>query len=184
MGGGQVSWKKFKIGEIFEKKTVKGYSKKLENLTPVDNGYHTFGQNIHYQHEQRIKMSDKYLFKVNRPILAYASSTGSVGMINESFYRSGDNGAFQALLPKFDDKRITTMLYILVIMKQLFAQFNYNTNVRGVLDLDIQLPVISTGDIDFDYMQTYIRALEKQIIKDVVEYKDKVIQETKKVVNV
>ena len=145
----KVVWKKFRIGSLFEKKTVRGYPKKLEDLTPVSNGYHTFGQNIHYQHEQRILMPERYLFNVDRPILAYASSTGSVGMINESFYRSGDNGAFQALLPKFDDARITTMLFILTIMKRVFMNFNYNTNIRGVLDLSILLPVTSTGEIDF-----------------------------------
>lgn len=178
-----VQWKKFRIGDVFDKKTVKGYPKKIEDLISVKDGYHTFGQNIHYQHSQRIKMPDKYLFKVTRPILAYASSTGSVGMINESFYRSGDNGAFQALLPKFNDERATTMLFILVIMKRVFAQFNYNTNVRGILDIDIELPVNSTGEIDFDYMQNYICAMEKQTIKGAVEYKDRVIEETKKVVN-
>ena len=177
-----VKWKKFKVGDVFDKKTVKGYPKKIEDLTSVSDGYHTFGQNIHYQHCQRIKMPDKYLFKVTRPILAYASSTGSVGMINESFYRSGDNGAFQALLPKFDDKQVTTMLFILVVMKRIFAQFNYNTNVRGILDMDILLPVTPDDQIDFDYMQNYIRATEKQTIKGVVEYKDRVIKETKKVV--
>lgn len=179
----KVQWKKFRIGDVFDKKTVKGYPKKIENLTSVKNGYHTFGQNIHYQHPQRIKMPDKYLFKVTRPILAYASSTGSIGMINESFYRSGDNGAFQALLPKFNDERVTTMLFILVIMKRIFAQFNYNTNVRGILDIDIELPVTADDDIDFDYMQNYIRVMEKQTIEGVVEYKDRVVEGTKKIVN-
>ena len=179
----KVIWKKFRIGDVFEKKTVRGYPKKLEDLTPVSNGYHTFGQNIYYQHKQRILMPERYLFKVDRPILAYASSTGSVGMINESFYRSGDNGAFQALLPKFDDTRVTTMLFILTIMKRLFMKFNYNTNIRGVLDLSIMLPVTSTGEIDFTYMQNYIRAIEKQTIKNVAAYKDQVIDETRNVAN-
>ena len=128
-------------------------------------------------------MPERYLFKVDRPILAYASSTGSVGMINESFYRSGDNGAFQALLPKFDDTRVTTILFILTIMKRVFMKFNYNTNIRGVLDLSIMLPVTPNNQIDFIYMQNYIRAIEKQTVKNVVAYKNQVINETMKVVN-
>lgn len=179
----KVVWKKFRVGDVFEKKTVRGYPKKLEDLTPVSTGYHTFGQNIYYQHKQRILMPEQYLFKVDCPILAYASSTGSVGMINESFYRSGDNGAFQALLPKFDDARVTTMLFILTIMKRVFMKFNYNTNIRGVLDLSIMLPVTPNNQIDFTYMQNYIRAIEKQTIKNVAAYKDQVIDETRKVVN-
>ena len=38
------------------------------------------------------------------------------------------------------------------------------------------------GDVNFCFMEQYITALEKTVIKDVVEYKDRVIEETKKVV--
>ena len=48
---------------------------------------------------------------------------------------------------------------------------------------DFLLPVTSAGDIDFDFMENYITAIEKQSIRGVIEYKDKVIQTTKDVVN-
>ncbi|MDY3828594.1 MAG: restriction endonuclease subunit S [Clostridium sp.] len=44
------------------------------------------------------------------------------------------------------------------------------------------LPIKSDGTPDFDYMERYIRAMEKVVIADVVKYKDKVIETTKKVV--
>jgi len=44
------------------------------------------------------------------------------------------------------------------------------------------LPIKSDGTPDFDYMERYIRAIEKVVIADVVKYKDKVIEETRKVV--
>jgi len=56
----------------------------------------------------------------------------------------------------------------------------------------ILLPVIKSpdpdhkytvDDIDFDYMERYIRATEKNVIADVVRYKDRVIEETKKIVD-
>jgi len=47
----------------------------------------------------------------------------------------------------------------------------------------IYLPSKSDGTPDFDYMERYIRAIEKLVIADVVKYKDKVIEETRKVVN-
>jgi hypothetical protein len=46
----------------------------------------------------------------------------------------------------------------------------------------IYLPIKSDGTPDFDYMERYIRAIEKVVIADVVKYKDKVIEETRKVV--
>lgn len=39
------------------------------------------------------------------------------------------------------------------------------------------------GEPDFDYMERYIRAIEKLTIADVVKYKVKVIDTTKKLVN-
>lgn len=47
----------------------------------------------------------------------------------------------------------------------------------------IYLPVTADGEPDFDYMERYIRAIEKLTIADVVKYKDKVIDTTKMLVN-
>ena len=46
----------------------------------------------------------------------------------------------------------------------------------------IILPIKSDGTPDFDYMERYIRAMEKVVIADMVKYKDKVIETTKEVV--
>lgn len=47
----------------------------------------------------------------------------------------------------------------------------------------IYLPSKSDGTPDFNYMERYIRAIEKVVIADVVKYKDEVIKTTKKVVS-
>ena len=44
----------------------------------------------------------------------------------------------------------------------------------------IKLPVTDDNTLDFEYMENYIRAVEKLTIKDVIEYKDKMIALTKK----
>ena len=46
----------------------------------------------------------------------------------------------------------------------------------------MKLPVIN-GKIDFEFMETLISAIQKEIIKDVVLYTDKKIKATKKVVS-
>lgn len=45
------------------------------------------------------------------------------------------------------------------------------------------LPVTEAGDINFDFMEKYIKAMEKISIANVVKYKNKVIAATKQVVN-
>lgn len=55
-------------------------------------------------------------------------------------------------------------------------------NRKLVADMDVLLPIKSDKTPDFDYMERYIRAIEKVVIADVVKYKDKVIETTKKVI--
>ena len=183
-GEGEVKCTSFALDKLFAKKTIKGIPKKEENLSANSNGYYIFGQNIKYQYEYRVLMDEKYLqiIKPNRPILAYTSSVGEIGMITESFYRTGDNGAFQGLFPNYDINEYA-MRYILTVLQRHFANFGYATSMANIMSLKISLPITQTGEPDFDYMERYIRAIEKVVIADVVKYKDKVIEATKKVVN-
>jgi len=75
-------------------------------------------------------------------------------------------------------------LYICSKLKHLTELFSYNNmcSFNKIKSLSIGLPIKSDGTPDFDYMERYIRAIEKVVIADVVKYKDKVIEETRKVV--
>ena len=163
-----IEFKEFKIADLFTKKTVKGFSKVKEKVVYTKDGYHVFGQNIKYQFPQKVLLDSKFLFEVNpnKPIIGYASSTGSVGMISESFYRSGNNGAFQALIPKFDNYNYRHMLYLLACLRKLFSSKNYTTNINNVPEWVVKLPITSTtGKIDFQYMEDRVKALEQDRVK-------------------
>lgn len=49
--------------------------------------------------------------------------------------------------------------------------------------MNIELPLTNAGNIDFDFMEKYIKAIEKISIANVIKYKNKVIAATKQVVN-
>ena len=75
-------------------------------------------------------------------------------------------------------------MYIIGKLSKLTHLFSYN-NMATWNKLKVQkilLPITSEGNPDFDYMEKYILAIEKLVIADVVKYKDKVIETTKKVV--
>lgn len=77
-------------------------------------------------------------------------------------------------------------LYFLSAFKKIAqGRFDYATkfNRQIAKELQVCLPVTQSGDIDYDYMETYIRAIEKVVIRGVVEWKNKVIEATKSVVN-
>lgn len=90
-----------------------------------------------------------------------------------------------------DNERIS--LYLCGLLAPNTALYSYVNKPKNgkVFDTIISLPVIVSSDlnhtytiddIDFDYMERYIRAMEKLAIADVVKYKDKVIATTKQVV--
>ena len=127
-----------------------------------------YGQNILRQYNHKILCDEKYLQIVdeNYPILAYASSVGEIGLIKESFYRSGDNGAFQGLFPKKRKYSLKELQFILTSAKILFNNFNYGTSMADVINLKIILPITSTGEIDFVFMESFIRELEEERIHE------------------
>ena len=193
--------KEFKISDLFYKKTMKGYPKVDENLEENPNGYYVYGQNIQRQHPQKVLLDSKYLHIVNEdnPILAYTSSVGEIGMICEPFYRSGDNGAFQGLFSKNYQFNKYELQFVLSILHKYFDNFGYTTGMSHIMDLTFPLPIqtdacnnpiIDTdhkyhpdGYIpDWNFMEKYIKAIEKIVIADVVQYKDAMISKTKEVV--
>ncbi len=75
-------------------------------------------------------------------------------------------------------------LYLVATINKLTLKKFSWTNKAGwhkVAKEKFYLPVSENGEIDFDFMQVYIRAIEKQVIKHVIDWKDKEIAETKKI---
>lgn len=85
-----------------------------------------------------------------------------------------------------------TGLFICTMLQWLRSKYNYSNmcSYNKIKAETIQLPVKSgtdevnytEADIDWDYMASYARVVEKQVIADVVDYKNEVIATTKEVV--
>ncbi|WP_375153224.1 restriction endonuclease subunit S [Streptococcus iniae] len=145
--------------------------KSEENLEENDNGYHVYGQNIDYQYPQKVINDSKYLTVVEKgkPIIAYTSSTAQIGIINESFYRTGNNGAFQGLFPKFNKSNFNVIVFILECIKRTFIGFGYNTSMANILDIVIHVPT-KNKNLDFDFMDSFIAELEAERIAKLEAY--------------
>lgn len=89
-----------------------------------------------------------------------------------------------ALLPKFEMNSYIGR-YFIGSMKHFPLMFNYNNmcSWNKIKDDTVLLPSTPTGSPDWDYMESYIRAIEKVVIRDVVDWKDKEIEMTRKIVN-
>ncbi len=133
--------------------------------------------------------------KTDRPAKVFKAGTITIDLWGNAYYRDFDyvmathNHAFSLSGEVIKNKRVGH--YIIGKLSKLPLLFSY-TNVASwnkLKVLTISLPIKSDApdnytidDIDFDYMERYICAIEKVVIADMVKHKTKVIETTKKIV--
>jgi hypothetical protein len=79
-----------------------------------------------------------------------------------------------------------TLIYLsTAIKKSIKKKYTYDNKAywEQVKRDSIMLPVTSAGDIDYQFMETYIRAIEKLTIQKVKDWRDKEISTTKEIVD-
>lgn len=111
--------------------------------------------------------------------LIFGDHTKTMDIVHESFCVM-DN--VKVLSPKYklSDEML---LYIITEWKKAIPNLGYARHWSVAKNTQISLPVTPDGSPDFDYMERYIKAIEKLTIADVVKYKNQVIATTKSLVD-
>ena len=117
-------------------------------------------------------------------MITYTDTTTSEGI----FYQPNDFIGYshiQGLYPLHNvEWSENALLYFLALFKkQASGRFDYATkfNRKIAADMVVKLPVMEDGNIDFTFMENFIQVQKKLAIKDVVDWKDKIIETTKSV---
>lgn len=127
-----------------------------------------------------IKEDEKYLNKGNT--LSFGQDTATI-FYQEKDYFTGDK--IKVLYPKENFLNRLTGLFFATSIASSFKSFSWGSssfNENIIKQQHICVPIFN-GDIDCEYMETLISAIQKLVIKDVVEYSDRKIKATKKVIN-
>ena len=179
-------FKGFEVGELFETYTV---SKKLTKAALSLNGtvpvYSSDTRNngvLGYTEQ----VPTFIVNAVQPTYVIFGDHTRTINIVHESFCVM-DN--VKVLSPKFDLSD-ETLLYIKTVWLKGIPVLGYARHWSVAKDVALFLPVkqgtdevnYNEDDIDWDYMVTYVRATEKQVIADVVDYKNEVIATTKELV--
>lgn len=183
----KVDTKEFVMHDIFEalsaKKAVKTNVRNVkDNEYCVPVVYAKFGNNgiMYWGRKGEFTTYSNVLSIVYNGVISagkcYAQED-ETGILAESYLIRYKYGAVPFLANLYMSNVIEHKIYPLYSREKLAI---WNNRVENDI---IELPVTQTGELDFDYMERYIRAIEKVVIADVVKYKDKVIEATKKVVN-
>lgn len=179
----EVRFGKFKIGTLFNSQTG---DVDLQQKDVNDKGYFFINSGVE---NRGIKG------KTDRPAKVFKAGTITIDFWGNAYYRDFDyvmathNHVFSLSGDVIKNEKVGH--YIIGKLSKLPQLFSYSNMAtwNKLKVLDISLPIKSdapddytVADIDFDYMERYIRAMEKVVIADVVKYKEKVIETTKKVV--
>ncbi|ORO42272.1 restriction endonuclease subunit S [Streptococcus oralis] len=100
-------------------------------------------------------------------------------------YFTGDKIQIFKLNKKYGKLTENIALYLISSMKKAFTNFSWGQSsfaLDVISNIDIELPVTKSGTIDFEYMEKYIQVIKKQLIEDVVEYKNEYISKSKSTV--
>ena len=182
--------REFKVGDLFTLTGLKQV-KSQKNIVEDDNGIPFVVQSTKHNmvkcHVNRQALLDggENVYDGNTIILGVTLPAVS--------YQEIEFGASQVITARRDDLNPLRGLYIVTaVRKALLPKYSY-TNKPGIQKYKediIQLPVkpgtdkvnYTEDDIDWDYMESYIRVMEKQVIADVVDYKEFVIITAKELV--
>ncbi|WP_064724807.1 restriction endonuclease subunit S [Moraxella catarrhalis] len=174
---GKVQWGEFRIGDLFDIQTSK---KRFDanKVTILEIGRYPYVVRTALNNGIKGYIEEDTQFLNEGNTISFGQDTATV-FYQEKPYFTGDK--IKIIKPKNNFLSRINAQFILAMMAKSFAKFSWGSSSFKVAILEnviIQLPT-KNGEIDFDFMETLISAIQKLVIKDVVSYADKKIAATK-----
>ena len=111
--------------------------------------------------------------------ISFGQDTATIFYQGRSYF-TGDKIKVMKFKPCDLDERIA--MFLLAAMRKSFSNFRWGSSSfdeKILKDVAVSLPVTPSGEIDFALMETFIRAIMKKSIADVVAWKDREIATTR-----
>ena len=124
---------------------------------------------------------------ISNPVAKFPKNSITIDIFGNTFYRNYDFGAGDDTGVYWNSEKEysqKTMLYLTSSMSKLISgKFDFGNKLRSSqsLDFKIQLP-IHNNKPNYKLMETFITAIQKLVIKEVVLYADRKIEATKSVI--
>ncbi len=187
----EIEFREFKIGDLFELKAIK--QAKSQKDIPFDDDGIIYVVQSQKNNMVKSKVNKQWLINHNEPIIKGNAIVLGVTLPAVS-YQSKEFGASQVITARATFLNERNGLYFVTLLKRKMEIFSYarKPGMQIYKNMALCLPVIPNADsnhiytiddINFDYMERYIRAIEKQTIASVYECQGKVIEKTKEIIN-
>ncbi|WP_258460819.1 restriction endonuclease subunit S [Campylobacter hyointestinalis] len=175
------TWSEFELGKLFTFKGIK-QSKSQKEIPTDQNGIPYIVQSTTNNMCSRY-VNKQYLIDTNE--LPNKGNAIVLGVTLPAIsYQPKEFGASQIIEARSDFlNKQNGLFFVTAIYKQMY-QFSYQ-NKPGIeiyKNLKIKLPITANGEIDFEFMESFISGVQKISIKGVIGLKDKIIEQTKKAI--
>ncbi|WP_258058225.1 restriction endonuclease subunit S [Campylobacter hyointestinalis] len=172
-------WQEFRIGDLFEIKTPK---KRFDANKIKFGGLYPYVVRTSINNGIRGYITENTDFLNEKNTISFGQDTATM-FYQKSEYFTGD----KIKVFKLKDYELNSKIanFLISVMTKAFSNFSWGSssfNVKVLNEVKILLPLNKNGEIDFDFMESFISGVQKTSIKGVIELKDKIIEQTKKAI--
>lgn len=113
--------------------------------------------------------------------ISFGQDTATI-FYQERAYFTGD----KIKIMSYKHKKLTPELacYLITVLKNAFRNFSWGQtsfNEDILNNVEIKMPICSPNKIDYDFIDSFMKAQNKLLIKNVVDWKDKILSTTESV---
>lgn len=173
-----LNWGEFNYTELFELLKTKN---KLNKMQLDENGKYDVYSAISTNNGIMGKtlLEPEYIIDQFTPYyICFGDHTRKFSVAKSSFSVM-DN---VKVLKTIETTELKSILFIITTWQKCIKDLGYSRHWKLAKNTKILLPIDSNGNIDYEYMNILISAIQKEVIKGVVDYADKNIDATKKVI--
>lgn len=179
-GGG--NYKEFKVLDIFTVKNTQSVMKSQVDYCSGDIPYVTAGENNNsiasyvYADSTMVDKGDCIVIGGKSTVVTY----------QELDFVSNDSHNLALYMKDVDMKSKHTQMFFVTLLGYKFRQlYNWGNSIskQKIKKDTIHIPTNLSGDIDYNFIEVFSKAIEKLSIRSVVEWKDRIIETTRTVVS-
>lgn len=175
----EIKISKRKISEVFE---LKSSAKKYNAIDVEFNGIYPYVTRGNSNNGIRGYITEDVKFLNEANTISFGQDTATM-FYQENTYFTGDKIKILILKNKLLNKKIAS--FLITCMRKSFSIFSWGKSSFSeevINSTVINLPINEKNEIDYTFMETYIKAIEKLSIKSLIEYKDEIIKSTKEII--
>jgi len=166
-----VEWREYRLGDLFE---IKSYKKRFDanKTTLVEGTGHPYIVRQGHSNGQKGYIDEDIKFLNEGNTISFGQDTATA-FYQEKPYFTGDK--IKILKLKSDKFSKLNALFFITAVNKAFSDFSWGASSYNIDTIKSQKLLLPTknNSIDFDFMEHFIRAIEKEIIRGVVEFGEK-----------